>query len=1000
MHHLLVFNFIKKTLKCLSVTFVALVCFTASEATPDTKSSSEIEALKTELLVADTEERAIQQAHRLLERYEGTSMEPDLQLRLADLHIRRARTDRFLQFHRKSQEIISIAPDVVRGAEPRRHIRQAISIYDEIERRWPNFGRLDEVLFNNAFSNQQIANDRKAKRHFEKLIRTFERSHLIPDAHLALGEMEFQGQDFKKALSHFEAIKAYPDSAVYPYGLYKAGWSHYNLQDAQSGLKELEEVVKYGRFVQEQGIDSRLDLRREALFDMALFFSDVYPSREAYRYLSRQAAEIDVSPYIIRLAELYKSHSKNEDTRVVLTDFIQNKPYSDHIPTAYLEIMDASEKLGRRSDIVRLMKSMQQVCDLGSRWSQRQVGLSETNPDGALARLAMNYDQEEMTPSFVCQESFNTASLRYITRWLREWNNDNSKTDLAGLIEQAYDTYLKTDNKTDEANRARFIYAEFLYNREKYKEASHHYEVAGGQAEDQKLGHDSRYAAIVALEKATEDTWSNRDEAHLRRLATAYLGAHPEGKYALDLQFKLAFIAYDKKRYDEAAPQLLELGQSHRQHKLGIKAQDLYLDVLNIQNNFEALKQYSNEFRANIKDTERLEKLNQIYEESYFSLVQSQEDRGRYRQAIEGYTEFAKENPKSALTEKALLNVIELYYKVDDLAQGAAAALTYFANYPKNEKSIDVLVKAAQTYESMGLLKEATGVLQKLTQADSGNKEKWSLLSAEFMMLYGDYRGAKSIYSNYLGSQDSENALISLVKLKEIAEKERNKGKTEEYLTKIMDKGKEPHASKARLYFVNKHWENKEYPEAFRMAGAIVGARNRDIHPSTKAQARFIQAKILDHEFRTQSLRSRLERVHLVLQLKTEKLGKAQEAYQAAASYGDAEITVEALTALAEAYQYYSNAVRAMPLPTGVPEEEEVIFRNEINRLALPMEDKAVDTMRMALQRADSYRINPHRHREIQDRLQELTHQFQATSPFSSEISFELLLPNSDGVES
>lgn len=46
------------------------------------------------------------------------------------------------------------------------------------------------------------------------------------------------------------------------------------------------------------------------------------------------------------------------------------------------------------------------------------------------------------------------------------------------------------------------------------------------------------------------------------------------------------------------------------------------------------------------------------------------------------------------------------------------------------------------------------------------------------------------------------------------------------------------------------------------------------------ARARFIQAQILEKEFYNQSVKSKAERITVVLALKTEKLEKAQQAYQ------------------------------------------------------------------------------------------------------------------------
>src|SRR5690606_6310368 len=128
----------------------------------------------------------------------------------------------------------------------------------------------------------------------------------------------FRRKDFNNALTHFTAIRKYPESLVYPYGIYKAAWSKYNLRDTAGGLKELEDVVAFGHSVQEKGIDARLDLRREALADMTIFYEDVFLSKDAFKYFEKHAKTMDVSPYILKLSALYKRHSRYQDVRTVL----------------------------------------------------------------------------------------------------------------------------------------------------------------------------------------------------------------------------------------------------------------------------------------------------------------------------------------------------------------------------------------------------------------------------------------------------------------------------------------------------------------------------------------------------------------------------------------------------------------------------------------------------------------------------------------------------------
>ena len=65
------------------------------------------------------------------------------------------------------------------------------------------------------------------------------------------------------------------------------------------------------------------------------------------------------------------------------------------------------------------------------------------------------------------------------------------------------------------------------------------------------------------------------------------------------------------------------------------------------------------------------------------------------------------------------------------------------------------------------------------------------------------------------------------------------------------------------------------------------------------ARARFVQARVLEDEYRKQSVKAKMERVGIVLAIKTEKLEKAQKAFQSAIRYGDSPTSVKALANLA-----------------------------------------------------------------------------------------------------
>ncbi|MCB0365111.1 MAG: tetratricopeptide repeat protein [Bdellovibrionaceae bacterium] len=918
---------------------------------------NEVRALKTEMLVSSSEKKAVAQIKMLLKKYRNTPIEPDLWFRLAEMHMRRAKSDMFFEVHRKSETIVSLAPNVVKSASSKKNIKEAVDIYEKIQARFPRYSQLDIVLFNNAFARQQLGQDKGAEARYKQLIARYPNSFMVPDCHLAIGEMAFDRKSFKLALEHFNAIKNFPDSRVFPYGLYKAAWTHYNMRNALAGLKELEKVVEYGRFVVQNNIDARLDLRREALGDMTLFFEDVYSPTKAWSYFGEQAKGLDVAPVILKLSNLYKRHSRFNDVNVVLTDFIKNLPYSALRPEVENEMIWSHENLKKRDLAVQYMESMYKVCDPKGRWTKEQKASSTVaNAKGAAE------------PFIECQELLEKTSLSLAKKWYKFWRNHKDMVDLAVGAEKSFEIYLRRAKPTDEAFEARFAYAELLFKRDKFREASENYAIVGTSSNKVELSHDALYSSLLSIEKAVKDKWSDEDEKRFVFLVKEYTGRHSKGKYRLDLEFKMALIAYEKGRYADASPIFERLGREFDGEDRGIKAQDLYLDILNIQKNYTALKNYAAKLKTGKKLGERKEKLTKIYEQAYFMEVQDLAEKNKHLEAIKGYKEFAGQNKSSTLAEQAWWNALQLHFKILDFPGGAEAAESFYEQFPKSSRSVEALLRAAQTYEDMAQLDRASKVLMDLAVADAKSAHKWKSLAADFLVLTGNEKQAVVLYESLQGHQDQATAFHALQQMELISRAQPTSARRRLLLKRIAESGQQPQSSLAQLAQLEEVYSSKDYSQAFIDAKKIVGAGGQ-ASIKARARARFIQAEILEQEFLHQSVKARAERIAVVLALKTEKLEKAQKAYQAAIQYGDPEISVKSLEKLSDLYSHYVESLRQMPSPAGLEAAEEAAFRQEMEKLAIPLEEKSVETLAQALASAQKMRLRNGSVAQLQSKL-------------------------------
>ncbi|MBX9767507.1 MAG: tetratricopeptide repeat protein, partial [Bdellovibrionales bacterium] len=508
--------------------------------------NNEAKSLKAEGLIEKTESQAMAQLEKLLKRYKGTAMESDLLFRKGELFMRRAKTIRFFELQRDSAGSHSASPVLKQTGPSSTAIEKAIATYEDIQKRFPDYRDVDLVLFNQGFALHSANRKKEAEKIYEKILERHPQSTWIPDTLLALGDLQFEKKDFKKAVAIYDRIRSYPDARVYPYGLYKAGWSRYNLEDAQAALKDLEAVVVHCNAEAEGESRNRLDLRKEALADMVLFFTEAHEAHKAYKYFRAQAGVHDVGFYLLKLSKLYERHSRFKDVEIVLNEYLDGVPNSPERPQARRDLIGIYDLTKQHRLGANQLEKLYEDCkDVLSQFSSAQKEHATTG-----AHI-------EPVTEHGCIQSTRESSAKMAAKWHRGWLKNRAQEDLALYSLRSYEIFLLTprekEDTDDRRNALRFAYAELLFNRNLHRQAAKEYEVVARESTLEQTRHDANYAALVALEKAVTEKWQDPDEAKLKDLAKLYWTHHPQGKYGNDLKFKVAFVAYEKGRLNEAA---------------------------------------------------------------------------------------------------------------------------------------------------------------------------------------------------------------------------------------------------------------------------------------------------------------------------------------------------------------------------------------------------------------------------------------------------------------
>ncbi|MCO5114386.1 MAG: tetratricopeptide repeat protein [Bdellovibrionaceae bacterium] len=902
------------------------------------QNQQQVEELRTEAFAAGTEQKAVNQLKLLLNKYKGSSTEPALLFRLAELYMSQSRSARVFEMYREdnkdSVEAMSFLPQSVTSQREKKLIKDAIKVYEDIEKKYPKFEQLDMVIFNNGFAYLQVDDKQGAEAAFMRLLKNkrLKDSPVMADALLALGEIAFQAHIFGKALAFYELIEQYPDNKVYPYALYKSSWCKYNLQDPSGALLTMEKVVAIGHDVEAKGLDSKLDLRRESLNDMTLFFSESKPSNEGLEYFKRQAKKIDPALYIEKLSRIYNGHGKLKDEELILSGLISGFSSNPRLPIYHKRLSENSDAQNNIAKAVENLKAFDKTCDI------------------VLAKTKMPEAPKLEDPEIEeCAEDVDRYSLRVAKNWLKSAEKMNKKVYEAAA-EEALRVNLRDQKATDENSAARYIFADLLFKSDKFKEASEQYELVGGSVKDETKAHDSRYAAIVSHDKAVKNNWDDPSEKRLKNLVDTYLTKHPNGKYFLDVSFKVGLFDYQKKNFADAEPRFYQLGKRFYDKDKGKKAQDLYLDILNSKKDFVALQKGALEWKSLETDDKRKKDLQVIFEQAYFSHTQVLVKEEKYDEAITLYRQFALNYSDSDLADEAQWNVVDLYFKKGDSPGAASAYVDFYQKFPKHERAIEGLVRAADLYEQMSMPDRALEVTKILARVDKKNFESWVLLSGDFLAASGKYYEAihqyRDIFSRYTKSMSShgQQAIDRVIFLSD------QLGTQSEYLD-IMKQMSESQVANVYSPATAVYADGlKKLGSVYTLMPWLKNAQNKKLLPEDLAKINLIAAELQEasyHDFKISDYDMQV--LTRDIGTKSKKLGDVQATYQAATNGGDAYTTVNALVGLANLYQGFVTGMNDIRGPASFSDEERQALKDELSNVAFPFEEKAVETVDTAL---------------------------------------------------
>jgi Tfp pilus assembly protein PilF len=159
----------------------------------------------------------------------------------------------------------------------------------------------------------------------------------------------------------------------------------------------------------------------------------------------------------------------------------------------------------------------------------------------------------------------------------------------------------------------------------------------------------------------------------------------------------------------------------------------------------------------------------------------------------------------------------------------------------------------------------------------------------------------------------------------------------------ILSSDIEPYATQILIRQAKAVLEKGDAKQAFSMSLKI---NARPVSEDQRAEARLIQARILEDEFVSQSVKSREDKMAMVIAMKTEKLDKSFTAYSSAIKMAkDEKIQAEGLRGIARLYTHFIDSIGHMPMPATLSTADQDALKNELAKVVQPFSEKLKSTV-------------------------------------------------------
>ena len=931
--------------------------------------------------LSETRQRQIREMRGILARDPLYKNKADLLFRIAEKEWEEAKYRYFLtrKDYDKQYETYLNGTLKKKPEEPVADYSKAIDEYKALLKEFPNYGRIDEVMF---YLGRGLISANKKKdgaSYMLRLTKDYAKSKYVTDAYLAVAEYYFDQDLLFAAKTNYLKVLENKESSQYPYALYKLGYVHYNLKEYTDGIKAFQNVVEL-----QKGADKRkVYFTQQAYAALALCYVELDDGwKEARDYYKKQGGRPLEVEYLEKIAGFYDKQDKTDSLIAVFEYLIgadkQSKSvpaYAEKITAAYKKLENVDAKTAEITKTDAIINRFLSEFDPKSTWFVTNKG-----------------DEEAVTRA----NQYREEQLDWLISWYHthaQQNEDAPAKSGPFYLKAAenYERYLAWFPESKDLYEKEFFLAEIYYFQTKdWDKAAGHYRAVVKRDSKGKYSVESAYAVILSMEEKMFDAGVSKrpdvktppkgkkvdpkdkgkieiepdvkytkldpndkfepiPETPLHKTEVDFVGAcesyvteYPKDKEVPFVSFRAAEIYINKGHYSEGIKRLEVITEHHNQHRYAGHAVATLFDANYRLKRWDQMERWGR-YMLEKKNFEVLkkDKLEEVIAISINEYATELSKKGENEKAREQMLRFIKEFPSHPKAPIALFNAAAISEKAERTQEAIDLYETLIKKYPKEPQATEAHFVLGALYESQTDFDKAADYFEKMASFPDVPQMADSLYNAGAIRVALEQNDqAIAIFQTYVKKfPERDDTPEIYIKIADLYEKKKDWKKALETYDAYIKKYQKTQAQRLVEAYVRRGvviqaqggktarrdatLEFEKAATAYKKLPEEIKAKREIGRAAAKAVFAISEYDYGDFEAIKVSFPDNVLRRTLVQ--KAELLTKVEKSNFGVLDYKAHDVSAGALYRLGEMYYLFAKSLFDLPVPPELNEDEQVV---------------------------------------------------------------------------